>query len=164
MPPYGVNLVDEDDAGSILLSLLEQVAYARGAHANEHLYEIRAGDREERNISLACNRAGQQSLACSRRAHHQHAFRNAAAQLLKLLRFFQELDNFLQFFFGFFNAGHVLESDALLLIVEQFCPRLAKAEGLVAARLHLPQHEDPEPEDEHKRQQVRQHRPEETAP
>ena len=44
----GVDLVDEDDAGRVLLALLEQVADARGADAHEHLDEVRARDREER--------------------------------------------------------------------------------------------------------------------
>ena len=38
----GVDLVHEDDAGRVLLGLLEQVAHARGAHADEHLDEVRA--------------------------------------------------------------------------------------------------------------------------
>src|SRR6185437_7939132 len=47
--PDGVDLVHEDDAGGVLLGLLEQVAYAAGAHADEHLDEIRPADAEERN-------------------------------------------------------------------------------------------------------------------
>src|SRR5205085_8097704 len=35
-----VNLVDEDDAGRVLLALLEQVAHARSANADEHLYKV----------------------------------------------------------------------------------------------------------------------------
>ncbi len=49
----GVNFVDENDAGSVLLALLEQVAHAARAHAHEHLDEVRAGDREERNVRFA---------------------------------------------------------------------------------------------------------------
>ena len=48
-----VQLVDEDDARRFLLRLLEQIAYARGAHADEHLDEVRAADREERNARFA---------------------------------------------------------------------------------------------------------------
>src|ERR687898_159897 len=35
-----VDLVDEDDAGGVLLGLLEQVAHTRGADADEHLDEV----------------------------------------------------------------------------------------------------------------------------
>ena len=40
--PDGVDLVHEDDARRVLLGLLEQVAHARGAHADEHLDEVGA--------------------------------------------------------------------------------------------------------------------------
>ncbi len=38
----GVDLVDEDDARRVLLPLLEEVAHAAGADADEHLDEVRA--------------------------------------------------------------------------------------------------------------------------
>ena len=66
--PDGVDLVHEDDAGAVLLGLLEQVAHARGADADEHLDEVRAGDREERHAGLAGDRAREQRLAGARRA------------------------------------------------------------------------------------------------
>src|SRR6185437_12200665 len=58
-----VELVDEDDAGCRLLGLLEQVAYTAGADTDEHLDEVGAGDREERDPCLAGDRAGEQRLA-----------------------------------------------------------------------------------------------------
>jgi hypothetical protein len=48
---HGVDLVDEHDAGRMLLRLLEHVAHARRAHADEHLDEVGARDREERALS-----------------------------------------------------------------------------------------------------------------
>src|SRR5271156_6819655 len=36
-----VNFIDEDDTGSILLALLEEVAHATGANADEHFDEVR---------------------------------------------------------------------------------------------------------------------------
>ena len=51
--PDGVDLVHEDDARAVLLGLLEQIPHARGANADEHLHEVRAGDREERHARLA---------------------------------------------------------------------------------------------------------------
>ena len=42
VPADGVDLVDEDDAGGVLLALLEEVAHAAGADADEHLDEVRA--------------------------------------------------------------------------------------------------------------------------
>ena len=87
MAADGVDLVDEDDAGGVLLALLEQVADARRADADEHLDEVGAADREERHVRFAGDGAGEQRLARSRRAHEQHALGNAAAELLEFLRF-----------------------------------------------------------------------------
>ena len=66
MAADGVDLVDEDDAGRVLLALLEQVADARGADADEHLDEVGAADREERHVGFARDRAREQRLAGSR--------------------------------------------------------------------------------------------------
>ena len=71
-------------------------------------------------------------------------FGNASAQLLELLRLAQEFDDLLQLFFGFIDAGHVLERDLLLLHGEQPRPALAERQSLVPAGLHLPDHEKPQ--------------------
>jgi len=68
-----VDLVDEDDAGRVLLALLEQVADAACTDTDEHLDEVRAGDAEERNASLACDGACEERLACPGRADHEDA-------------------------------------------------------------------------------------------
>ena len=39
---YGVNLINKDDTGSLLLSLAEEVAHTRGTHTHKHLHEVRA--------------------------------------------------------------------------------------------------------------------------
>ncbi len=151
-----VDFVDEDDAGRVLLALFEQVANAAGADADEHLDEVRTGDREERNVRFAGDGAGQQSLTGTGRTDQQHAFRNAAAELLKLLRLAQEFDDFLQFFLRFFHARHVFKRDLALLRGMQPRPALAEAEGLVAAALHLAHHEDPEADQQQERRRVHQ--------
>ena len=68
MAADGVDLVHEDDAGRVLFRLLEEVADAAGADADEHLDEVRAGDREERHPGLAGNGAGEQRLTGSGRS------------------------------------------------------------------------------------------------
>src|SRR5439155_5729179 len=84
-----VDLVDEHDAGSVLLALLEQIADARRADANEHLDEVRPANRKERDVRFASHGAREKRLAGSRRSHQQHAFGNASAELLKFLRFLE---------------------------------------------------------------------------
>src|SRR6266851_4261486 len=66
-----VDLVDEHDAGGVALRLIEQVAYARGADADEHLDELGARDREERHARLAGYGAREHGLTGAGRAHEQ---------------------------------------------------------------------------------------------
>ena len=60
MATDGIDLVDEDDAGRTLLALLEEIAHARCAHADEHLDEVGAGDGEKGDRGLARHSAGQE--------------------------------------------------------------------------------------------------------
>jgi hypothetical protein len=66
--------------GAVPLGLVEQVADAAGADADEHLDELRAGDAEERDARLAGDRAGHQRLAGAGRADEQDAARDARAE------------------------------------------------------------------------------------
>jgi hypothetical protein len=129
MAADGVDFVDEDDAGRVLLGLLEHVAHAAGADADEHLDEVRAGDREERHARLAGDGAGEQGLAGAGRADQQGALGNLAAQALELARVLQEVDDLLQFFLGLIDAGDVVEGDAVLVLGQQLGLGLAKAHG-----------------------------------
>ena len=51
--PDGVDLIDEDDAGAVSLSLLEEVAHAAGANADKHFDEFGAADAEEGHSGFA---------------------------------------------------------------------------------------------------------------
>ena len=117
-------------------------------------------NREERNVRLARNRAGQQGLARARRADQQNSLGNPPAQLLKLLRLAEELDNLLQLFLGLLDARDVLEGHFLLLVRQQPGAALAEAERLVSAGLHLPHHENPESDDQDERRDLPDHGPE----
>ncbi len=139
MPADRIDLVDEDDAGSVLLRLVEHVAHARGADADEHLDEIGAGDREERNLGLACDRLREQRLAGAGRADHQHAARDLAAELLELGRVLEEVDDLADLFLGFVDARDVGERDGDLVLVQQPRPALAERHRAApaGAALHL---------------------------
>src|SRR4029079_364239 len=80
-----VDFVDEDDARRILLTLLEQIAHPGGADADEHLDEVRTADREKRDVGFTAHTTHEQRLPRSRRAHQEHALRNASAELLEFL-------------------------------------------------------------------------------
>ena len=154
MAPDRVDFVDEDDAGRVLLGLLEHVAHAARADADEHFDEVGARDGEERHVGFARHRARRQRLAGAGRADQQHAARDAPAELLELLRIAQEFDDLLQVFLGLVDAGDVLEGDAALRLVEQLGLRLAEAHRLAGAALHLARHVDPHAEEQQQRQAV----------
>ena len=49
---HGIDFIDKDEAGRVLLALNEQVAHTRCADAHEHLDEIRTGNGEKGNSRL----------------------------------------------------------------------------------------------------------------
>ena len=137
----GVDLVDEHDAGGVFFGLYEHVAHPGRAHANEHLDEVGAGDAEEFDARLARYRPGQQGLAGAWGADHEDAARHFAAELGEFLRRPQEVDDFLDFFLGFFAAGDVIELDGHLVFGEHFGLAFAKTVAACAGIL-LATHED----------------------
>ncbi|MGY3407131.1 hypothetical protein ACVWZV_003244 [Bradyrhizobium sp. GM5.1] len=139
----GVDFVDEDDAGRVLLSLLEHVADAAGADADEHLDEVRTRNGEERHVGFARDRTRDQGLAGAGRSDQQHAARNSAAEALEFAGVAQEFDDLLQVLLGLVDARDVLEGDAAMRFSQHFCARLAEAHRLAGAALHLPRQEYP---------------------
>ena len=109
LPADGVDFVDEQNRRRVRLGRLEQVAHAAGADAHEQLNELRAVDRKERHARLAGHRLGQQRLAGARRTHQQHALRHPGAELLKLGRVAQEVDDLLQVLLHVAQAGDVVK-------------------------------------------------------
>src|SRR5581483_8790145 len=155
----GVDLVHKDDARSGLLRLLEEVAHARSADADEHLDEVGAGDREERNARLTRDGAREERLACARRPVQQHTLRDARAERLELLRVLEELLDLAELLDGLVDAGDVLEADLRRVGRHALRARLAEAHHLRPAALHLVHQEDPEAEQENERQERREDRP-----
>src|SRR5208337_922782 len=100
MAPDSVDFIDEDDAGRVLLGLLEHVAHAARADADEHLDEVGTRNSKKRNVRLAGDGARGECLAGAGRTDEQHAARDAAAKLLELLRIAQEFNDLLQILLG----------------------------------------------------------------
>ena len=146
-----VDFVDENDAGRGFLALLEHVAHAAGADADEHLDEIRAADGEERNVGFAGDCAREQRLAGAGRADEQHAFRNAAAEFLKFFRVAQKLDQFLHFILGFLDAGDVAERDLVFVAREHARLDLAEIQRAFAGHADLLAEEKIKNEEEERR-------------
>ena len=153
VPADGVDLVDEDDRGRVRLGLLEQVAHAGGADADEHLDEVRAGDRVERHAGLAGDRAGQQRLAGAGRAVQQHALGDLRADGLELGRLLQELLDLLELLDRLVDAGDVGERGLRHVLGHELGARLAEAHDPRAAALHAVHQEEEQDDDDRDRQQ-----------
>src|SRR5205823_7666079 len=116
--PDRINFIDENDTGRAFLALLEHIPDPAGADTDEHLHEIGAAYREERDVGFAGNGAREQGFTSARRSDQQYAFGNATAELLKLFRITQELDQLLHFVLGFLDTGDVAEGDLVLIAGE----------------------------------------------
>ena len=137
-----VDLIDEHDARRLLARLLEQVAHARRAHADEHLHELRAGDGEERHLRLTRDGLGQQRLAGAGRADEQRALGQLRADVAVLLRIVQEIDDLLQRVLRLVLAGHVVKRLAGLRLDVDLGVGLAEGHGIAAHLLaHPAEHE-----------------------
>jgi len=128
-----------------------QGAHARGAHADEHLDEIRPRNREERHVRFAGDGLGEQGFAGAGRADEQHALRDLAAELLELLRILEEVDDLAELFLGLVHARDVLKCHLVLLLGDKPCSRFSETERLGAAALHLAHEEDPDADEEEHR-------------
>ena len=161
-----VELVDEDDRRRRLLGLLEQIANARRADADDRLDELRGRDREEGGLRLAGDRAGQQRLAGSRRPIEQHAARDARAELGVALRVLEEVHHLDQLVLGLVDPGHVLEADPFLR-AGRVPPRgraAEAAEHAAPSRPHLATEEpDEEPHEQERREEAEQERGQQRA-
>ena len=154
----GVKLVDEENARRVPPSLLEQVPHAAGAHAHEHLDEIRARHVEESDIRLPGDGLGEKCLAGPGHADQEDSLGDLGAETGELLRALQELDDLLQLILGLVLPRHVGKGDAAAGIQVAFRPALAEGERLVAVALDLAEHEPDEEEPDHPRQELDHHR------
>ena len=155
-----VDLVDEDDGRRVLLGLVEQVAHAARADADEHLDEVRTGDRVERHARLTGDGAREERLARSGRAVEQHALGDARADGLELRGLLQELLDLVELLDRLVGAGDVVEGDLGALLRDELRLGLAELHDAVAAALHAREHDPEEEADQHERQQDAEHREE----
>ena len=111
-----INLIDKDDARSLLLCLVEQISHTRGADTHKHLHEVRARNREEWYIRLAGNSLCQQSLTRSRRTYQECALRNLCSELTIFRGIFQEVDNLHNLDLRLLQACYILECHTLIRV------------------------------------------------
>ena len=124
-----VDLVDEDDRLAHLACLLEEVTNAARADADEHLHEVRTGDRQEADSGFTGHGTGKERLSRAGRAHQQDALRHACTDLLEALGHAQEVDDLLDLQLHAVVTGDVGERGRRLV-------------GLVRLRLAAPDRHD----------------------
>ena len=157
---YGVNLVDEDDAGSLLLGLLEEVTHARSAHADEHLDEIRSRYREERYVCLTGNGLCKKGLSRTRGAYQKRSLGDLGSQLTVFVGLLEEVDYLHDLDLGLLQTCNILEGDAFVgvVLVEDLSAGLAyvhdASAGAPSAARHAAYEEDVDADKEYPRQQV----------
>jgi hypothetical protein len=132
----------------VRLSLLEQIANAAGADADKHLDEIRTRHGEEGARCLAGYGPGEQRLSGARRTNQKGSLGKPSAELGEFLRVLQEFDDFLQLELCLVASGDIGESDLGRVTRQQLRLRLAEGERLGPAGLHLPENQDPEPDEQ----------------
>src|SRR5207302_9540236 len=108
-----VDLVEEDDAGRVLLRVLEEVADPGRADADKHLDEVRAAEREVGHFGLARDGAREQGLAGTGWSDQQDPARHPRAQLAETGGRLEKLYDFLQLALGLVHAHHAIEGDLL---------------------------------------------------
>ena len=158
VPADGVDLVDEDDRRGVGLGLLEQVADPGGTDTDEHLDEVRAGDRVERHAGLAGDGAGEQRLAGAGRAVEQHALGDLGADGLELRRVLEELLDLLELLDRLVGAGDVGERRLRGVLGDQLGLGLAELHDPGAAALHLVHEEQEQQDEDDDRQEVDEQR------
>ena len=164
LTPNGINFVDKDDAGCILLGVVKHVAHARCADANKHFHKVRSADTEKGHLGFTRNPFGEQGFAGTRWANQQQAAGNAAAEFLELGRILQEIDHLLDFLFGLVATSYIGESHLIGIFIKHARLALAKAEGTaLATALHLTHEIDPDTDQQEHRAPAHQQRHEQRA-
>ncbi len=151
-----IDLIDEDDARRVLLGRFEQVTDTGCPDTDEHLDEVRTGDREERDARFAGHRTAEERLTGTRRPHEENPLRNAGTDVVKLVRVFQEINDFNEFRLFFVGARDIVECNFLLLFIIELRFALAEVHDLVPAALGLVQEEEEEDDDDDEWNEPRQ--------
>ena len=148
-----VDLVDEDDGPTHLAGLLEEVADAAGADADEHLHEVATGDRQEADACLAGDGPGEQRLAGTWRTDEQDALRHSCTDLAEPLGHPQEVDDFGDLLLDAFVAGDVGERRRRLVGGVRLGPATPDRHDVAHLARSTALHPHEEADQQHERQQ-----------
>lgn len=65
LPPHCINLIDEDDTGSILPCLAKEIPYSGRTNTHKHLQELGTGDAQKGDFSLSSSGLSKQCFTCT---------------------------------------------------------------------------------------------------
>ena len=108
---YRIDLIDEYDTRSILLSLIEQVSYTGCSDADKHFNEVGTTDGKERHTGFSGSRLGNIRFTGSRRTYQQDSLRDPCPQTVIFSRMTEKINDFFQFLFFFLQTCDVLKGD-----------------------------------------------------
>src|SRR5262245_36140668 len=117
-----LDLVDEDDRRRHFSGLCEQLPYAAGPDADDHLDELRCARAEERNLRLARRGTGQQRLAGPGRPGEQHTLGSTRTETAILSGILQEVDDFVDLRLHLVDARDIVERHAHRLGIDALLP------------------------------------------
>ena len=155
---HRVYFVYEYYAGLIFARLLEEVADARRADADEHFDEVGAADAEEGNVGLARDGSRKERLTRSGSAEQKHAARHSRAELREFRGVFEELHDLFKLFLRFVASGDVVEGHLRAVVEEKLRLALREAHDLAAAALHVVDEVNPDADEQERREQRREQR------
>ena len=112
----GVDLIDENNAGRVLVRFLEKVADTGSAYTNVQFNKVGTGQREEGDVRLSCYSLCKQSLAGAGRAHKKGSLGELCSDLHILAGIMQEVDHFLKGLLGLVLACDIRECDPGVLL------------------------------------------------
>ena len=127
-----VDLIDKNNTWRIFLGIFKEISHSGCTYSDKHLYKIRTGNREKRDVRLPCHCLCKQCLTGSRRPLKKHSLRYSGSHLNISLRVFQEIHDFLQLFLLFFQPSHIVKCHFLILVSAHSCAALPKTHGFCA--------------------------------
>ena len=150
----GVDLINEDNGGSLLGGLLEQVAHTACADAHEHLDKIRTGDEEERDTCFTGYCLSQQGFTGTGGANQQRTLGDFCTDGGVFLGLVEEVDDLLKGFLGFVLTGDICKGHAGFLFHINLGLALADAHAAAHLAAYIPHQERKKEIDQHKGQYI----------
>ena len=100
-----IDLIDKNNAGSVLGGLFKQVTYTAGTHADIQLYEIRSRQGEERHMCLSCHRTRKERFTGSGRTDKKCSLGELRTDLYVALRVVEKIHDLHQRLLGLISAA-----------------------------------------------------------